>query len=185
MLQKLITFVGGLFMGLFSAGLLLLLIRPHPRYSVKLYPAPTQGPIQIHVAGAVNAPGVVQLAPGSIVEQAINAAGGPAEEADLSRINLAQELRDGEQVYIPLQTQTTPKTDAIQSESETNHQILNINTADAVQLEQLPGIGPSLATSIVEYREEHGWFQETDELLNVSGIGPAKLDQIDELITFH
>lgn len=184
MLQKLITFVGGLLMGLLSAGLLLLLIRPHPRYSVKLYPAPTPGPIQIHVAGAVNEPGVVQLAPGAIVEQAINAAGGPAEKADLSRINLAQELRDGEQVYIPLLTQTTPKTDAIQSESQTN-QILNINTADAVQLEQLPGIGPSLATSIVEYREEHGWFQETDELLRVSGIGPAKLDLIDELITFH
>jgi competence protein ComEA len=62
---------------------------------------------------------------------------------------------------------------------------VNINTADEVQLESLPGIGPSLAANIVEYRQEHGWFQELDELLDVSGIGPAKLDQIDDLITFH
>lgn len=184
MLKQLGTFIGGLFAGLLAAGLLLLLIRPHPRYAVKLLPPPSPEPFEIHVTGAVRAPGVVQIAPGSIVEEAIHAAGGPEKDADLSRLNLAEELRDGQQVYVPLIVEGTPTGGSLQPLNAGVDKI-NINTADVVQLEQLPGIGPSLAASIVEYREQHGWFQDRDELLQISGIGPAKLDQIADLITLH
>ncbi len=184
MLQKLGTFLGGLLTGLLAAGLLLLIIRPKPRYSLKLHPPPTAAPLQIHVAGAVVEPGVVQIPPGSIVEQAIDAAGGPAEEADMARLNLAAELQHGEQVFVPSKDENrsgpiTSQPDAISIVK------VNINTANEVQLERLPGIGPSLAANIIAYREQHGWFQEADELLQVSGIGPAKLEQIADLITLH
>lgn len=184
MLKQLGTFLGGLFVGLLAAGLLLLLIRPRPRYAVKLLPAPTPEPLEIHVAGAVSTPGVVQVAPGSIVKEAIEAAGGPDDDADLARLNLAQELQDGQQVYVPVIAEGS-STQGVPPPLNSGADKININTANEVQLEQLPGIGPSLAASIVEYREQHGWFQEQEELLQVSGIGPAKLDQIADLITLH
>jgi competence protein ComEA len=184
MLHKLSTFLGGLLIGLLAAGLLLLIIRPKPRYSIKLHPPPTAAPLQIHVAGAVVKPGVVQISPGSIVEQAISAAGGPTEEADLSRLNLAAELQGGEQIYVPSVEGNQSDPVVNQSDAVSIDQV-NINTANEVQLEQLPGIGPSLASNIVAYREQHGWFHEKEELLEVTGIGPAKLEQIADLITLH
>lgn len=184
MLKHLTTFIGGLFTGLLSAGLLLLIIRPRPAHPIELIPPPTPAPLQIHVTGAVAQAGVVLVPPGSIVETAIQAAGGPAEDADLSRLNLAQQLKSGQQVYVPGQDPepSPPESDVGTSASGLK---ININTADEVQLEQLPGIGPSLATSIVQYRQEHGWFQDPDELLQISGIGPAKLELIVDLISFH
>jgi competence protein ComEA len=184
MLKRLSTFIGGLLAGLLSAGLLLLIIRPHPTYPIELLPPPTASPLQIHVTGAVQHPGVVQVSAGSIIEDAIHAAGGPLDDADLSRLNLAEELSSGQQVYVPPIQSTSPAPDTA-AEGPTTGTRLNINTADEVQLEQLPGVGPSLAANIVEYREAHGWFQELEELLEVSGIGPAKLEQIEDLISFH
>jgi competence protein ComEA len=184
MLKRMSTFIGGLLTGLLTAGLLLLIIRPHATYPIELHPPPTLSPLQIHVTGAVQHPGVVQVSAGSIIEDAIQAAGGPLDEADLSRLNLAQELRSGQQVYVPSIQSNPPALDA-PFEGPTPSFRLNINTADEVQLEQLPGVGPSLAANIVEYREAHGWFQEIEELLDVSGIGPAKLKQIEDLISFQ
>lgn len=183
MLKRLSTFIGGLLAGLLASGLLLLIIRPHPTYPIEFLPPPTASPLQIHVTGAVQHPGVVQLLAGSIIEDAIQAAGGPLGEADLSRLNLAQEPRSGQQIYVPPIQSASPALDA--AERPTPGIRLNINTADEVQLEQLPDVGPSLAANIVEYREAHGWFQEIEELLEVSGIGPAKLEQIEDLISFH
>ncbi len=184
MLKHATTFLGGLLTGLLAAGLILLIIRPRPRYAIELLPPPTAAPLKVHVAGAVQNPGVVTIAAGTIVEQAIEAAGGATQDADLSRLNLAQQLSDGQQVYVPALVNASVSEPAPQSDIGNTARI-NINTANEVQLEQLPGIGPSLATNIVEYREQHGWFQETEELLQVSGIGPAKLDQIADLITLH
>lgn len=184
MLKHLANFLGGLITGLLAAGMLLLIIRPRPTHPIKLLPPPTAAPLQIHVAGAVVRPGVVLVPPGSIVETAIQAAGGPTEDADISRLNLAQELKSGQQVFVPNQD-PEPSTPDRQTESSAPAHKINVNTADEVELKQLPGIGPSLATSIVQYREAHGWFQEPDELLQISGIGPAKLEQIVDLITFH
>jgi competence protein ComEA len=184
MLKHLTNFLGGLITGLLAAGMLLLIIRPRPTYPIKLLPPPTAAPLQIHVAGAVVRPGVVLVPPGSIVETAIQAAGGPTEDADVTRLNLAQELQSGQQVFVPDQDPEFSTPDR-QTESSASAHKINVNTADEVQLKQLPGIGPSLATSIVQYREAHGWFQEPDELLQISGIGPAKLEQIIDLITFH
>jgi competence protein ComEA len=171
---------------LLASGLLLLLIRSRPRHPIELLPPPTVGPIQVHVAGAVGEPGVVSLASGSIVEQAIAAAGGPTGDADLSRLNLAERLQAGQQVYVPLSLPTDAPAGDDGPTSDANPMgRININTATESQLEQLPGIGPSLASKLVEYRLQHGLFQEAEELLLVSGIGPAKLDQIRDLITFH
>ena len=184
MLKHLTNFLGGLLTGLLAAGMLLLIMRPRPTHPIELLPPPTAAPLQIHVTGAVVQPGVVMVPPGSIVETAIQAAGGVTEDADYSRLNLAQELKSGQQVFVPGQDPEPSSLDRDTESSASDH-LINVNTADEVLLKQLPGIGPSLATNIVQYREEHGWFQEPDELLQISGIGPAKLEQIVDLISFH
>jgi competence protein ComEA len=127
---------------------------------------------------------VVTIAAGSIIQEAIEAAGGATHDADPSRLNLAQQLRDGQQVFVPAIAQA-PSNEQPAPLDLVNSNKLNINTATEVQLEQLPGIGPSLAANIVEYRQQHGWFQDAEELLKVSGIGPAKLEQIADLITLN
>ena len=123
---------------------------------------------------------------GSIVQHAIDAAGGPSEEAYLDTLNLAAELLDGQQVYVPMEDQPTPQIQSPGSSSlQTPTFLINVNSATAPELERLPGIGPSLAQKIIDCREVHGPFLEPDDMLEVSGIGPSKLDQIRELITFR
>lgn len=88
-------------MGLASTGLILLLIRQPRQYPIQLLPPPTSGPLSVHVAGAAERPGVYLLPRGSIVQDALDAAGGPTSSADLDRANLAADLEDGQRVYIP------------------------------------------------------------------------------------
>ncbi|MEJ2012069.1 MAG: ComEA family DNA-binding protein [Anaerolineales bacterium] len=183
MFERWTTYLTGLLTGLAAAGLLLLLLSPRKRIPIELHPAPTPGPLQIHIAGAVKQPGVYHLPRPAIGLDALEAAGGALAEADLDRVNLAAELESGQRLYIPFSSaddiprpQATPGL-AVDSASQ-----LNINTATVIELEGLPGIGPSLAGKIVEYRETHGFFNSEDELLDVSGIGPAKLDQLRDLI---
>jgi competence protein ComEA len=168
--------------GLLAAGLLWLLIAEPRGEAVRLIPPPTPGPLRVYVSGAVAHPGVYDLPLGSIVEQAVEAAGGPLEEADLDRINLAAPLEDGEQIRVPLQIEASPVGVTPVSDPHTAD-LVNINTATAPELELLPGIGPSLAQAIVSYRESHGLFHEIEGLLDVPGIGPAKLEQIRGLVT--
>ena len=172
----------GVLIGLLAAGLLWLLIAEPHGEAVRLIPPPTPAPLRVHISGAVNHPGVYSLPQGSIVQQAIEAAGGSLAEADLERINLAESLEDGQQIHVPSQTQapTDPRTT---SPSPPTAGLVNINTATAPELELLPGIGPSLAQGIVAYREAHGLFREIEDLLDVPGIGPAKLEQIRGLVT--
>lgn len=123
--------------------------------------------VSVHVAGAVQQPGVYELPAGSRVTDAIEAAGGPVEGAQPDSINLARQVVDGEQVRMP--TQDEP--DGSVGLSVDGR--ININTATASQLEDLPGVGPVLAGRIVAYREQHGPFASVGALESVSGLGPA------------
>jgi competence protein ComEA len=131
-------------------------------------------------------PGVYLLSSGSITLHAVEAAGGAQEGAVLDAINLAAALEDGQQIYVPSMDETQTISPLVLSVPESNSgEKVNINDASAPELERLPGIGPSLAQKIVDYRTAHGPFLSVDDLLEVSGIGPAKLNQIRGNITLR
>lgn len=140
----------------------------------------------VHVAGAVVEPGVVELAPGSRVYQAIEGAGGVVEDADLDRVNLAAVVIDGEQLHIPRIGQpladepVTPERTVLPDETSGGPEVgsIDLNRASDVELQQLPGIGPTIARAIVELREMRGPYASVNELLLVDGIGEAKLEAI-------
>jgi len=129
--------------------------------------------IDVHVAGWVVSPGVVRVAPASIVADAIEAAGGLRPGALVDRINLAAPLRSGDQIVVP-------GPGALVESSEGG--LLALNRASANDLEGLPGVGPVLAERIVAYREQNGPFTEVEDLLQVGGIGEAKLASIRDLV---
>lgn len=185
MLKQGLTLLAGVLIGLLSAATLTLVSSGPRGDPIELSLPPTPEPLRIHVCGAVSWPGVYELPPGSIVQQAINLAGGPTSRAEMSTINLAAQLEDGQQVYVPrLEEHATPSSPG-SSSSLTIHpdQLININTASAPELDLLPGIGPSLAQKIIEHREAYGPFTSIDDLINVSGIGPVKLEDLREFIT--
>ena len=147
------------------------------------HPTPTLRPLQVYVSGAVNAPDVVSLPPGSLVRDALAAAGGANDQADLDAINLAAPLNDNAHVIVPTRgPPTAPEgPDATPRPAGTGK--VNINTATAAQLESLPRIGPAKAQEIVAYREAHGPFQSIEEIQDVSGIGPGIFSSIEPHIT--
>jgi competence protein ComEA len=157
-----------------------------PDYTATPEPTPTPLLLRVHVSGAVNDPDVYQLVQGSIVRDAIEAAGGGAEEADLERINLAMELADQMQVYVPREGEASVP---LQSSSVASPGgggqagLININVASLQELDTLPGVGPVTAQRIVDYREAHGAFQRVEDIQNVSGIGPSRFEAIREQIT--
>jgi competence protein ComEA len=140
---------------------------------------PVTGEIFVHIAGAVNNPGLVQLPYGSRVAQAIELAGGAAEGADLSAINLARILEDGEQIKVPIVGQvffedSPPEPPPVDLANSRDHEgKVNLNHASPTLLQELPGIGPALAERIIAFREQMGGFHAIEQLLEVSGIGPA------------
>jgi competence protein ComEA len=149
---------------------------------------PTPSPLRIHVTGAVTAPGVYYLPPGSIVLDAITEAGGPLAEADQNALNLARLLRDGEQVVVPFKVPAgaTPQGQSVGATSAAAPApggLINLNTATAAELETLPGIGPTLAQTIVDYRSEHGPFTSVEAIMDVPGIGEGKYSAIKDLVT--
>lgn len=172
---RMLPLVGAVLFGLLLAGLLFLLTSEPRGNPVQLLPPPTAAPIRIHVAGAVREPGVLELAPGSIVQDAVQAAGGALPEAQIDELNLAATLHEGQRVFVPGAGEETV---AMVAEG----QLVPINSASAPELERLPGIGPVLAQNIVEHRERYGPFQRAEDLLEVEGIGPAKLESIRDLI---
>jgi competence protein ComEA len=136
----------------------------------------------VHVAGAVNRPGLYRLAPGSRVDDAIRIAGGPTADADLNALNLATKVKDGDKVLVPKRGEAAAGSDG-GGAGPGQSQTVNLNTATADQLDALPGIGPALAQRIVAYREQHGGFRTVDELQKVPGIGPSKFAQLKDLVT--
>ena len=164
----------GVLIGLLAAGVLWLLINSRPKgEAVTLLPTSTPGTLTIYVSGAVATPGVYSLPDGSRVSAAIEAAGGFLEGAEQSNVNLAKQLEDGEQINVPGLVDT----------SHVNAGRVDINTANVTELETLPGIGPTAAQSIVDYRLENGLFQAIEDIQNVPGIGPATFDGIRDYIT--
>ncbi len=139
----------------------------------------TVGGVVIHVSGAVRHPGLYTLAEGSRVADALTAAGGSRRTADLDRINLAAFLIDGTQVDVPRRGRPTT---APTNPSPTPG-LVNVNTADAVLLETVPGIGPVTAAAIIEFRDQSGPFEAIDGLIEVPGIGPSTLESLRLYLT--
>ena len=172
-------FLFGLFIGLLVAGLLVLLLAEPRGLAIELLPAPTAGPLRVHVAGAVRNPGIVDVLPSAIVADAIEAAGGALPGADLDALNLAASVGPGERVFVPLPGTAAPTVSGIPASSTAG---LDLNRASSAELETLPGIGPSLASAIIQYREQNGPFQSVEDLLRVPGIGPTRLSQLRDLV---
>ena len=152
--------------------------------------------IIVHVSGAVNKEGIVELKNNSRIIDAIDKAGGLKDEADITNINLAYIIEDGMKIHIPSKEE---KESTIIVESNTDSEIvkqnngiksdnnkkskININTATKTDLETLPGIGESTALKIIEYRKEKGKFKLIEDIKQVNGIGENKFNKIKELIT--
>ena len=126
--------------------------------------------ITVHVAGEVTAPGLVRVSADARGADAVAAAGGSTREADLSLVNLAASLRDGEQIVIPALADPSNGGVAIEPDGR-----VRINIAAVGELQQLPGVGPVLAGRIASYRKENGPFSVVEDLLEVPGIGEGKL----------
>ena len=148
--------------------------------------------IAIHIIGEVKNEGLIYLPEGSRVADAIQEAGGETKEADLSQVNLAYELQDGQKLYIPNKNEKIEVyiinengNNGVESEEleKGGKKKVNINTATQNELDELPGIGPAIAQRIIEYREENGNFQKIEDLQNVKGIGDAKYEEIKESVT--
>ena len=150
--------------------------------------------IAVHITGEVKKQGIIYLEKGSRVADAIKKAGGETKDADLSQINLAYILQDGQKIYVPNKnekisqyiTEKSGNNDTEEnttSNSNKEDKKVNINTANQSELDQLPGIGPSIAQKIIEYREENGNFKNIQELQNVKGIGNAKYEEIKDNVT--
>jgi competence protein ComEA len=163
---------------------------PPPAESVmtQARPAAAAGPattvakaVVVHAAGAVLHPGVYSLRPGSRVQDLVAAAGGAAPGAQLDRLNLAALLVDGTQVYVPREGEAAPAVGGPAAATPSGP--LNLNTATEEQLDELPGVGPATAQAIIQAREKRGGFRSVDDLLDVRGIGPAKLDALRDLVT--
>lgn len=147
-------------------------------------------PIVVEIRGAVESPGVYELPAGARVVDAVDQAGGFAANADLSTVNLARRLRDGEAIAfqeIPVVPVTTPDdsprtTGAKDSEGESAGPI-NVNRATVDELIALPGIGEVTAQRIVDFREEHGPYRSIDDLVHVQGISTNTIENLRDLVT--
>ena len=145
--------------------------------------SPSPAAIIVDVAGEVKKPGVYEFTDGQRVIDALNAAGGPKHDANLAALNLAAPLADGSQVLVPATVAATAPGSSSGSTTSGGTTLINVNTADAIQLQELPGIGEVLSAAIVKYREDNGPFASVDQLDEVSGIGPATLENIRDLVT--
>ena len=156
-------------------------LRPDPSPSV----SPSPVVLVVHVAGWVRRPGVYELEQGDRVIDAIEAAGGARRGAQLDALNLAALVADAQQVLVPRKAPAADgaAVDPGGGSTSGSSALLNLNSATPEELETLPGIGPVLAASIVDFREQNGPFTSVDQLLDVSGIGESRLADIRDLVT--
>ena len=149
-------------------------------------------PVFVHVVGAVKTPGVYELREGDRVLAAVEAAGGLDDDACVQAVNLARDVVDGEQVYVPTneevaeggggQAAITAVEGGGSTRSGASGGLVNINTATSEELQTLPGVGPATAASIIEYREGGGTFSKPEDIKNVSGIGDGKYAKLADKI---
>ncbi|MEM8620970.1 MAG: ComEA family DNA-binding protein [Actinomycetota bacterium] len=154
--------------------------------------ATTTAPVEVavHVAGAVVRPGLYRLDAGARVADALDAAGGVTGTADVDRVNLAAVVPDGVRIFVPHVGQDVPvpvepaATDGPDSgDGDSAAVLVDVNTADAAGLENLPGVGPTIAAAIIDDRERHGPYASLSDLERVPGIGPARLAAIADLVS--
>ena len=155
--------------------------------------------IVVYVAGAIEQPGLVHLAPDARLDDALKQVQ-LLPEADLENLNLAERLKDGQKISVPNKSLNSPSSEgSAQPESLTKDESLrkggsssssgsssnkiNINTADASELDKLSGVGPALAERIIQYRKEHGPFAQPEDLQNVSGIGTKTYEKMASQVT--
>jgi competence protein ComEA len=199
----------GVMAGFVLAGVLVFVSRAPAGEPITLQPAPTKAPIAVHVIGAVPRPGLYEFAEGARVQDAIDAAGGLLAQASVEALNLAAPLEDGKQLVIPYKDGTEvvsgsgeegnvelpssdepdvapPAEPVIEGEAPVagpSVELVNINTATLDELNSLPGIGPTLAQRIIDYRAANGAFSTIEDIMNVSGIGVSTFEDIKDLIT--
>jgi competence protein ComEA len=151
-------------------------------------PSAASDEVVVDVDGKVKRPGVVQLPAGSRVIDAIEAAGGVRRSGDTGALNLAEMLIDGQQIVVPKVGASDEPTEVVPGSSTgtpaatPTAATVSINTADATELETLPGIGPVLAAAIVQWRTDNGAFTSVEQLQEVSGIGPATYAELAPLV---
>ena len=185
----------GVMAGFVLAGVLVFVSRAPAGEPIMLEPAPTKAPIAVHVIGAVPRPGLYKFPEGARVQDAIDAAGGMLAEGNADALNLAALLEDGQQLNIPYKSGSEPTasastldlpTSATETPTTQNSdgvELVNINTASLEELDALPGIGPTTAQKIIDYREQNGPFAAIEDFMYVSGIGPVSFQDIQDLIT--
>ena len=186
----------GILLGVLVAGLIILLSAPPRGRPITLVTAEPGNPagnnqssseaekvILVHVAGAVNNPGLWPLHQGTRVNDAISAAGGTTANADVNRVNLAATLTDGSRVYIPQIGEYVTDEDLDISSVLAKGGLIDINLANRDELTSLPAIGTAKADAIIAYRQTHGDFTTIEDIMDVAGIGQSIFDQIKNLIT--
>lgn len=143
------------------------------------YAAPSV--LTVYVSGEVNAPGLVEISSGSRIGDAVEACGGFTPLADRASVNLAQKAEDGMQINIAArQEQTADGTPAAPAASSAQGGFVNLNTATKEELDTLPGIGPAMASRIIEYRQANGGFKSIEDIKEVKGIGEAKFAKMKD-----
>jgi competence protein ComEA len=177
------------------AGTIWVMRRPEPPALTVITPTPrptaTIAALMVDVRGAVAKPGVYTLPAGSRVQDALAQAGDLLPNADTRSLNPARKINDGEQIYVPLVGEATalPPTSGkgVQSTPATKTPIgkINVNTATLEELDLLPGIGPTIAQRIIDYRNENGDLKHLEDLKNVRGIGDALYGKIKDLVTLQ
>jgi competence protein ComEA len=188
MFKNLRLIIFGIFVGLFAAGLITLLNQRRTATPIKLMPPPPTEipqPIKVHVTGAVKNPGVYDLPAGSIMQEAIKAAGGTTESASIDKLNLAAKLNDGQQIVVGGEAVTAAQPSNINNPqpATTGNQLININTASLEELQKLPRVGAALAQRVIDYRTKNGPFKQIEDLKQVSGFGDATYAALASLIT--
>ena len=187
-MKRVLDIFAGVLVGLLAAAAIFLSARSPAGQPIELLPTVSPQPIVVYVLGAVQRPGVYALPPDSRVLDAVQAAGGFSEFATIPEVNVAKRLEDGQQLEIPGSGELPTPAFVIGSgglfltPTPVAGDPVNINTADLALLDTLPGIGPTTAQRIIDYREANGPFQIVDDLLKVPGIGPATLDRLRSLV---
>lgn len=162
--------------GVLIGGLFFLISSPPKGNPITLLPSPTQVPIKVYITGAIKYPGTYELKKDSRLSDLIEKAGG-LTDPNTGEYNLASKLYDGQQIQIQALSEIPSKSTNLESIK------VNINDADSNLLATLPGIGPTKANDIIQYREEFGFFDEIEDILKVPGIGEITFNQIKDLIT--
>jgi len=190
-MEKLKYILFGLACGILASGLILLVSTPPRGVPIQLALPPTPSPLMVDISGAVNAPGVYELPLNARVQDAVEMADGVLSDADLSALNMAARLMDGQKIIVPFEgeaislTKSNPVGELAEPASAADLAPLNINTATREELETLPGIGPSKAAAIIDYRSTNGPFATLEDILEVSGIGEKTLEGFKDLIVIQ